>query len=308
MKVLKYNFYEVTHCNMCGSPSANHKVLGQRLNRSQGLSPRGKTGISVSVMKCRNCDLIYSNPQPVPNNIQDHYGIPPESYWKEDYFIVDPQYFSTEIAQAKKLLQFQPGMKALDIGAGIGKCMTSLNNAGFDAYGFEPSEPFYDRALSVMKIDPQRLKKGMIEEVNYEPGQFDFITFGAVLEHLYDADKSISKAMTWLKPNGLMHIEVPSSSYFVAKLMNLYFRLRGTNYVSNISPMHAPFHMYEFGLKSFTENQKKNNYTIAHHQYYVGQVIGYSRIIPSLFNWYMSKTNTGMQLKIWLKKNSDITP
>lgn len=308
MKVLNYHFYEVTHCNMCGSPSSDHKVLGQRLNRSQGLRPKGKTGISVSVMQCRNCDLIYSNPQPVPHDIQDHYGLPPESYWNDDYFQVDPQYFSKEIAQAKKLLPFQPGMKALDVGAGIGKSMISLTNAGFDAYGFEPSAPFYDRALSVMKIDPQRLKKGMIEELDYPPNTFDFITFGAVLEHLYDADKSISKAMGWLKPGGIMHIEVPSSRYFVAKLINLYFRLRGTNYAVNISPMHPPFHMYEFGLKSFMENQKKNNYTIAHYQYYVCEFTGMPRLFHPFLNWYMERTNTGMQLTIWLKKNSNTTP
>jgi hypothetical protein len=31
-------------------------------------------------------------------------------------------------------------MKALDVGAGLGKCMISLNNAGFDAFGCEPSK------------------------------------------------------------------------------------------------------------------------------------------------------------------------
>ena len=33
--------------------------------------------------------------------------------------------------------------------------------------------------------------------------------------------------------------------------------MRGTNYVTNISPMHSPFHLYEFGLKSFEELGKK---------------------------------------------------
>jgi 2-polyprenyl-3-methyl-5-hydroxy-6-metoxy-1,4-benzoquinol methylase len=305
MKILKYQFYEVSHCNMCGAPSSTHKILGQRLNQSQGFRPRGKTGISVSVMQCRNCDLIYSNPQPVPENLQDHYGIPPESYWKGVYFKPDPEYFSKEIAQAKKLLPFQPGMKALDVGAGLGKCMISLSNAGFDAYGFEPSEPFYERALSEMKINPERLKKGMIEEMDYEANSFDFITFGAVLEHFYDADKAIAKAMKWLKPEGLLHIEVPSSRYLIGKLINFYFRLIGTNYVVNISPMHTPFHMYEFGLKSFKENQKKNNFTIAHYQYYVGQFDGMPRILNPFLNWYMTRTNTGMQLTIWLKKNTN---
>jgi 2-polyprenyl-3-methyl-5-hydroxy-6-metoxy-1,4-benzoquinol methylase len=76
-------------------------------------------------------------------------------------------------------------MTALDIGAGLGKCMTSLAHAGFDAYGLEPSVPFYERGLSEMKISPERLKLGMIEDIEYEDESFDFMTYGAVFEHLY---------------------------------------------------------------------------------------------------------------------------
>ena len=47
--------------------------------------------------KCKNCKLIYSSPQPVPFDIQDHYGVPPESYWRPEYFIPDPAYFSEQI-------------------------------------------------------------------------------------------------------------------------------------------------------------------------------------------------------------------
>jgi 2-polyprenyl-3-methyl-5-hydroxy-6-metoxy-1,4-benzoquinol methylase len=45
--------------------------------------------------------------------------------------------------------------------------------------------------------------------VIFPEAHFDFITFGAVLEHLYDPSMSIHKAMSWLKPSGIMHIEVP---------------------------------------------------------------------------------------------------
>src|SRR5215213_5988425 len=84
-----YFFDEITQCNMCGDKTDAHKVLGQRLNQSQGLRPKSKTGISVSIMQCTNCGLIYANPQPRPVNFQDHYGIPPEDYWQPHYFEFD---------------------------------------------------------------------------------------------------------------------------------------------------------------------------------------------------------------------------
>jgi SAM-dependent methyltransferase len=307
MKTLNYYFYEVANCNMCGADTHDHKILGQRLNQSQGLKPKRKRGISTTVVQCTICGLIYSNPQPVPHDIQDHYGIPPEDYWRPEYFAVEPSYFLDVITKAKKLLPFQPAMKALDIGAGIGKSLIALENAGFDAYGLEPSVPFYERAIRVMGIKPEKLKNGMMEKVDYEPGTFDLISFSAVLEHLYDPDKAIAKAIEWLKPNGLIHIEVPSSKYLVSAIFNRYYRLMGTNYVTNISPMHSPFHMYEFGLKSFLENQKKNHYSIVHSEYYVCAILKVPKIFHPPLKWYMKITKRGMQLEVWLKKEGSNT-
>ena len=142
---------------MCNANTTNHKVLGKRLNSSQGKNPKNKIGITTTIVKCTNCNLIYSNPQPIPNDIQDHYGVPPEDYWKEDYFQINANYFKYEIEVLKKLIDFKVGAKSLDIGAGLGKSMIALNNAGFDAYGFEPSKQFYERAITKMNINPDNL-------------------------------------------------------------------------------------------------------------------------------------------------------
>lgn len=287
---------------MCGAIPEQHRILGQRLNQSQGFNPKSKIGITTSVMKCRSCSLIFSNPQPVPFDIQDHYGVPPENYWNTEYFTIDPKYFDHQIATTKKLSQFQAGMKALDIGAGLGKCMISLESAGYDVYGFEPSVPFYQKALEKMNISEDKLKLGMIETVDYPENFFDFVTFGAVLEHLYDPSAALQKALKWLKPGGLIHIEVPSAQYLIPKIFNFYFRLRGTNFVNNISPMHKPYHLFEFGLKSFQHNSATHGYEIAHHEYYVCDIYFLPRITHPFLKWYMQKTNTGMQLAVWLRK------
>lgn len=299
---LRYSFNVIRACNMCGSENGAHAVMGQRQNRSQGFRPKTKTAVSTSVMKCTSCGLIYSNPQPVPYSIQDHYGVPPEEYWKPAYFNYDENYFAAEIKKAKEFIGFKAGMKALDIGAGLGKCMISLKNAGFEAYGFEPSIPFRDKAISRMGIDAQRIGLGMVEDMDYAENEFDFITFGAVLEHLYDPGAAIEKAMKWLKPGGVIQVEVPSSRYFLPKLTNLYFRLIGTNYVTNLSPMHEPYHLYEFDLRSFEEHSKKNNYKIVFHEYFVCELYNIPKILQPFFRKYMQVTNTGMQLSLWLQK------
>lgn len=286
---------------MCGSKSDKHKILGKRLNASQGKNPKKKTGITTTVVKCSNCGLIYSNPQPVPFDIQDHYGVPPESYWNENYFSISEDYFQGEIAKLKTLLDFKEGMKSLDIGAGLGKQMIALSKAGFDTYGFEPSKQFHERAISKMGIHPEHLKLGMIEEIDYPENHFDFISFGAVLEHLYDPSSSILKAMKWLKPNGIIHIEVPSSDWLIGKIINLYYKLKRSDYVGNISPMHDPYHLYEFALQSFKQHAKQHHYEVAFHEYYVCQTY-MPKIADYILKPYMRWTNTGMQLCVWLRK------
>lgn len=305
MNLLRYNFYNIDLCNMCGNKftGRGYKILGQRLNQSQGYNPRNKIGITTSVVQCNNCGLICSNPQPVPLDIQDHYGLPTENYWKSEYFQYDPNYFAHQIATTNKLLNFHDGKRALDIGAGIGKCMISLQHAGFESYGLEPSVTFYQKALEVMKINPDRLKRSMIENVEYPDSFFDFITFGAVLEHLYDPAKSIEKALKWLKPGGLIHIEVPSAKHLIPKIFNFYFRMRGTNYVNNLSPMHMPYHLYEFDIRSFIQHSRQNDYEIVHYEYYVCDIYFIPKLVHPFLKWYMKKTNTGMQLAIWLRKS-----
>lgn len=297
----KYSFEIVEHCEMCGDEASKHKVLGQRLNQSQGINPKNKTGISVSVLSCTNCGLIYCQPLPVPDHINDHYSVPPEEYWTKDYFEWTPFYFASQIETVKSILPFKEGMSALDIGAGIGKSMLSLKNAGFDAFGFEPSQPFYERAISQMGISPDKLKMGTIEELSYPDNSFDFITFGAVAEHLYHPATAIEKAMKWLKPNGIIHIEVPSAKYFMSGIYNLYYKIRGTNYVTNLSPMHMPFHIYEFDLNSFRLLGERLSFKVEKFNIEVNHIWNVPKIFHPILNKWMEISRTGMQLTVYLR-------
>lgn len=298
-----YNFEYNESCEMCGDASAGHKILGQRLSQSQGFSPKNKAGISVSVRRCRRCRLIYSYPQPVPGRIEDHYGIKPEEYsWKKDYYNYDTTYFARQIATYKQLRPMESGAKALDIGAGLGKAMKSLDNAGFDAHGVEASPQFRDRAIEWLKIPASRIQLSAVETAEYPRNTFDFITFGAVFEHLYHPAAVLARAGEWLKPGGIIHIEVPSADHLLGKLINAYYALRGTNFVTHLSPMHPPFHLYEYTLESFNEVCRQVRLQSAQHYYDVCEIYHFPRIVHPFLRKYMERTNTGMQLTVYLRK------
>ena len=305
---MQYTFETVEKCNMCGASAVQARVLGKRLNQSQGKRPTRKVGVSTTIVKCRVCDLIYSNPLPVPASIDQHYGTPPESYWKAAYFEVNPAYFQEQIDtffrlhRASKEKSEENSLCALDIGAGIGKAMIALQGRGFQTQGFEPSEPFYQRALDKMKISPESLQLTSLEEAVYEDNSFDFITFGAVLEHLYDPSAALIKTMQWLRPGGLIQVEVPSSAWLTNKIYNFIYRLQGLDYVGNLSPMHPPFHLYEFGFKSFQHHARQHHYELAFHKIMVTSTTFLPGVLNPIVKPLMKKTNTGMQLEVWLRK------
>lgn len=304
MADLRYEFIPVSKCEMCGSQ--RHKILGVRMNRSQGGGPRQISGIGVSVKQCLDCRLIFSDPRPKPNKLSDHYGLPPESYWTDpSRWEVPVSYFEREIAEAKQLLNFRGGMTALDIGAGLGKAMAAMTRAGFDVYGIEPSETFRAKAVERMGIPEDRLQLAGVENAHFPEASFDFVTFGAVLEHLQEPALAIEKAMRWLKPGGVVQAEVPSSRWLISKIANAFFAMHGVNYVTNLSPMHSPFHLYEFDLDSFRKHGAIAGYEVALHRTEVCTIYHVPRMVHPLLRTYMKRTGTGMQLVVWLRPRAD---
>jgi SAM-dependent methyltransferase len=303
LESFSYRFDPVLACNMCRQPDSGFAVLGRRLNRSQGAWPRARAGVTTTVCRCRRCGLIFSNPQPTPPNVNVHYDVPPEEYLNNATPGIDPGHFAEELAWLDRLAPIVPGMRALDVGAGIGKAMTVMTRRGFDAYGFEPSTTFHGHAVEKTGVSKDRLQLASIETAEYPPQFFDFINFRAVLEHFYSPSAGLERALRWLKPNGLILVEVPSGRWLIARLANVFYRLTGTDFVSNLSPMHRPFHLYEFSVKSFQLHGASAGYAVADYRNDVCDTY-----LPAPFRSiaasYMNATGTGMQLRVWLRKSS----
>lgn len=299
-----YRFISLDRCNMCNAGPDRQALIGRRLDRPQGLRPQAKGGITVSIFKCRKCGLVYPNPMPFPDNLEQHYGVAPEEYWTDSYFEVSPDYFAAQIDVFFRLsARRADGMTALDIGAGIGKAMLALERVGFEVHGIEPSPTFRAAAIDRMGASESRLQLASVETAVLPDNYFDFVNFGAVLEHLPDPNQALRQGMKWLKPAGLMYVEVPSSDFLLSRLVPWLYRVTGARgFVVNTSPMHPPYHLFEFGLESFRLHSREEGYAVAFHEYF--PCAGYMpRLLVPFFNAVMKWTDTGMQLAVWLKKN-----
>lgn len=289
---------------MCGAPAGEARVLGMRLNRSQGMRPRRVRGAATTVVQCRNCELIFADPQPVPGSIADHYSMDAESYF------VDParswgQPLPLWVERFRKLRDHLPGIDAprvIDVGVGAGSSASSLMEAGFEVHGFEPVPQFRDMATRALGLSSDRIKLAGMEDAEFEAGAFDVVNFNAVLEHLYDPGASIERALKWLKPGGLVVAEVPNAGYLMSRIANLFFALQRANMVTHISPMHPPFHLYEFAAKSFEAHGRKAGYALVQSHVEVCTIRNMPRIAHPLLRAIMSATGTGMQRHVILRK------
>jgi SAM-dependent methyltransferase len=300
---LTYTFQPQARCNMCTAAVASSaETLGKRLGQHQGIRPRKRVGVTTTIQRCGSCGLVFSNPMPVPQDIGQHYDVPVESYWARDMTVTDA-YFARQIELFRSL--WREGGRgpaaALDIGAGVGLAMASLEKAGFDVFGLEPSAPFREAAVSRSGIPAERLSLNSVEEADYPDESFDFVTFGAVVEHLLDPAGCLERALRWTRPGGLIHAEVPSSDWLMARMLDLAYRVQGLDYTTHLSPMHSPFHLYEFTLACFERHGERAGYEIALHRRLVGKAY-----VPAPFRWplakAMARTGTGMQLEVWLRR------
>jgi SAM-dependent methyltransferase len=288
---------------MCEAPAAGFKVLGIRLNRSQGRNPRNVRGAGVTIVRCRECGLIFPDPQPVPGSILDHYDIPSEDYWQDERIGgIPPASLGAHYRSLKSLLPERDTYKALDVGVGLGISTRALMDAGFEVDGIEPSPQFHRSAIANLGLPPERLHNIALEAAEFPEQSFDFVNFSAVLEHVYDPAEALRRCHKWLRPGGLVTCEVPSSDWLIARLINVFFRLNGTSYVTHVSPMHMPFHLYEFTPESFRRAGQRLGYEIARLEFEVCSVDMMPRPARALLRAIMARTKTGMQLYGTMRK------
>jgi SAM-dependent methyltransferase len=94
----------------------------------------------------------------------------------------------------------------LDLGSGSGEFTYLAQSIGADVVGVEPNEGYatYCRDKLGLQIAVQTL-----EETEFADGSFDLIRLSHVLEHMRDPVASLTRLKGWLKPGGMIYIEVP---------------------------------------------------------------------------------------------------
>lgn len=172
---------------------------------------------SLHHVKCDCCALVRHMPLPDDATLEKYYA----QEYRSDYQNVSTP---TKHHRDKRLLEasrrveklstkLSTGTRLLDFGCGSGEFIETCNAKGALTTGFEPGEGYSEYARETMGLN---VVTGSYQQLDFDE-KFDVITSFHVFEHLVDPLTAIEKMKTWLKPNGLIFIEVPNTNHSLLK-------------------------------------------------------------------------------------------
>ena len=215
-------------CNLCGI--SNSTFLFNAKDRLHGIDG------TYTYVKCKECGLVYMNPQVVPEDINKLY---PTDY--APHSAVDTsanskkrlrkrisktslvRYIQRKLANVKIVdslySQINEQTRVLDVGCGKGAFLNSVKaEKGCQVHGVDISESAVTQAKNSFGLD---IFKGDITEFPQPDSFFDIITAWWYLEHIYNPHVSISKISSLLKDNGHCIIGIPNFKSFNAKVFKV---------------------------------------------------------------------------------------
>ena len=202
-------------CPVCGGRDS------AVLHHQQFVSPQGcALPAAYDVVCCERCGMVYAATDACQTDYDrfyrdlSKYDTPGLSTGGGD----TPLDRARLIETAEFLAAHMPDRTAplLDVGCGNGGLLTALAELGFsDLEGLDPS-PNCARNVESAGF---RATVGSVfsagGEVGGLAGRFECLTLSHVLEHLCDLQAGLENVISWMRPGGLIWVEVPDASHYV---------------------------------------------------------------------------------------------
>jgi SAM-dependent methyltransferase len=267
--ILKHGM-ELVCCDLCRSDQSE-LVIRQRdllLKVTQD---------EFTVVRCRQCGLIYLNPRPSKDLLGSYYPTvyyPPvqakvrpqlqqqakkfsakmKRWVLEDYYgypSVGPAGWFRTVRRIllwpdKALREFKGRHpmpwrgegKVLDVGCGAGGNLKSLQEQRWQVFGIEISDVAAAHARDLLQAD---IHTGTLESAPFPPKSFDLVFMSHSLEHLPSPASALRRVHSLLKDDGLLVVSVPNVNSLEYKLFGRWW-----------FQLDPPRHFYHFDKRSLS--------------------------------------------------------
>ena len=200
-------------CKLCGADQFRPWLVGVPQLGS-------RTPSRFAIERCEGCGLLQTRPEPSPEELREAYG---SAYtWKSNTGLVSMleslyRQVLVRCDQARSVqfaARLANGKDILDIGCGDGLLISEARRAGLLAYGIDrPDAPLWS------ECDPAWRSAGDIEALDLPSGRWDIVSLFQVAEHLRDPLGVLTKIHSWLRPGGVLVLQVPNAASAQASLL-----------------------------------------------------------------------------------------
>jgi SAM-dependent methyltransferase len=218
-------------------------------------------GRAHDLVRCASCSLVQVLPLPDAAAIASMYG---DDYFEKDYdsclseasyFDSFPRLMSRYGALLDAIEALAPRGDLFEVGCAGAYFLALARDPGWRVRGLEITAAGTDHARGTLGLDVVR---GAFPAPELGAAPVDVLYMGHVLEHLRSPAAGIEAAARWIRPGGLLVVEVPTyvdSPYFRALRRALpLLRLAGLDRGGLLRALKfpvagetmEPFHLYEF--------------------------------------------------------------
>jgi len=249
-----------------------------------------------TIYKCVDCGLGFLDPRPDQGELDQLYQ---NSYFNSQYdqgLKVDSPEMKRRISQedhrVKLFRKYKKTGRVIDIGCGRGYFLHACQKFGYDVEGVDISDDAAFYVINELKI-PVRI--GSIEKIDFENDSIDVITMWHFLEHSINPGDYLKKVKGWLKPDGLLVVDVPN--------------YKGTDAQKTWSEWQGwqlPYHLYHFTPQTLDSMLAMHGFKIIrtkdYHSEYIKEKLKRIPVI-SLFARLIAKRYSGTSFAVVAQKN-----
>ena len=208
--------YVAVNCPLCGADDY-HVRFEDRLGGVSVDPQRHYTSTSSAygehgrIVECRSCDLVYMNPRPHHQSVQDNYSAVEDTrYLDEEQGRVE-----TFTESLEHVAEFMPSGRMLDVGCHVGTFLTIAEQHGFEVAGVEPSP---GRRRSPAAASTARCTAARSRMRRCRRAATTSITLWDVIEHLPDPALDLRSIHSSLRPGGIFAVSTMDvDSLFAAR-------------------------------------------------------------------------------------------
>jgi 2-polyprenyl-3-methyl-5-hydroxy-6-metoxy-1,4-benzoquinol methylase len=176
----------------------------------------------LTVVRCRRCSLVYTNPRPALDLIWGRYS---REYFEKEYLpswgvrsdqIDSDELYRRHLPALEGLRPYRQTNWLLDVGAGAGLFLYAAQRDGWQVQGVEIASGGVDFARSRLGLD---VTQGRMTEAGLPDRRYDVVTLQETIEHLLDPKADLREIYRVLRPGGILSITTPNLNSLAFKLI-----------------------------------------------------------------------------------------